>query len=168
LQGIKSLKTKNKMSQVKNDFFALLSPHLESDGYKYLKAQNAFRKDVEDISYKISIKFDGRGGLVMIDWIDFTITGIKDKKKPNGVNDNLFLTNQIHYYQGSNIPFIPVMYSKQALDVANDMNLRKLAAIPYEEKYPRVKIENCVHKVLELYRTTITDFFNDFDLSQKE
>jgi hypothetical protein len=149
------------MSQVKEDFFALLSPHLEQDGFKYLKAQNAFRKDMDDISYKISFKFDGRGGLVMIDWIDYTISGIKDKKKPNGVNDDLFLTNQIHCYQGSNIPFIPVMYSKQALEVANEMNLRKLGAIPYEEKYTRVKIENCVNEVLEMYKTTITDFFNN-------
>jgi hypothetical protein len=154
------------MSQVKDDFFALLSPNLEQDGFKYLKAQNAFRKDAGDISYKISFKFDGRGGLVMIDWIDYTILGIKDKKKPNGVNDNLFLTNQIHFYQGSNIPFIPVMYSKQALEAANEMNLRKLAAIPYEEKYPRIKIENCVNKVLEMYRTTITDFFNSHSFSK--
>jgi hypothetical protein len=96
----------------------------------------------------------------MVDWIDYTISGIKDKKKPNSVNDNLFLTNQIHFYQGSNIPFIAVMYSKQALEVANDMNLRKLSTIHYEEKYPRIKIKNGVNKVLEMYKTTITDFFN--------
>jgi hypothetical protein len=56
---------------------------------------------------------------------------------------------------------MPVMYSKHTLEVANEMNLRKLATIPYEEKYPRIKIENCVNKVLEMYRTTITDYFND-------
>lgn len=62
------------MSQVKEEFFNILNPLLEVQGYKYSKSQNSFTKIVDELSFKVSFKFDGRGGLTMIDWIDYSIS----------------------------------------------------------------------------------------------
>jgi len=62
------------MSQISDDFFELFKPFLEKEGFKFKKSQNAFIKIFEDLSFKVSFKFDGSGGLASIDWIDYSIS----------------------------------------------------------------------------------------------
>lgn len=144
------------MSRLKDDFFELLTPMFEAKGYKFLKSKNRFTKTKGSYIFSISLKWEGRGGIVMIDWMDYEVSST-DKA-------NAFLKwGNIHHSDGSAIPVIPVMYSRRVLEAANEMNLKKLAAIPYDEKYPPESIRKCVHKIWELYEAVIMPAFKTKD-----
>ena len=45
---------------------------------------------------------------------------------------------------------IPPMYSKELLDLANDMAFKKMSAMPFEQKYPMSRIEKSVVVVTQI------------------
>ena len=50
------------------------------------------------------------------------------------------------------------MYSKAFNDLINTGNLKLMAAMPFEEKYPIEKIEKCANKVFEIVETELFSF----------
>lgn len=51
------------------------------------------------------------------------------------------------------------MYSQATLDLAKNMNFKALAAMNFEDKYPLVRIQNCVNKVEQLILVKALPFF---------
>jgi hypothetical protein len=156
------------MSEVKNDLMAILVPFFEKEGFKYRKSKNEFIKIENEISHKIAFQFDGRGGLSMVNNIYYSISVPEVQKAFKKITAYPYLIdilggsiNYWHNYPDKKLT-IPVMYSQEALDVANTMNMKALAAIPYEEKYPRARIENCAKKITELYAQIIIPFFEKY------
>jgi hypothetical protein len=155
------------MSQAKTDLIAILIPFFEKEGYKFGKSKNEFTKIENEIAYQFSLSFDGRGGLTMVNNIHFS-TKVVDiekamKKIMNYPHPIWFFGKGINYWEDMSKPLtIPTMHSQKALDVANTMNMKALAAIPYEEKYPKARIENCAKKMTELYSERIIPFFDEF------
>jgi hypothetical protein len=156
------------MSQTKTDLMAILVPFFEKEGYKFGKSKNEFTKIENEIAYQFSLGFDGRGGLTMVNSIAFSIKVVdveKAMKKVTKYPHSLpaIYGGTIRYWEDMSKPLtIPTMYSQKALDVANTMNMKTLSAIPYEEKYPKVRIENCAKKITELYFERIISFFEKF------
>jgi hypothetical protein len=159
------------MSNVKNDFFNLVSPVFFNEGYKFLKSQNAFVKIVDQLAFRVAFKFDGRGGLSEIDWIDYSIS-VSDIEKilkatfKFSSSSSPCLEEQFNISRTSvkrNIPFIPFMYSQIVLDAANAMDLNKLSQMSYEEKYPPERIQNCANWVVGFFRGTIIPFFEEYN-----
>ena len=159
------------MSQIRDEFFSILSPLIEKNGYKYSKSQNSFTRKINDLSFRFSFKFDARGGLTIIDWIDCSISVFEleniYKKTFNNPYHFPCLKKRIHHFNKINIHFMPVMYSREALNFANEMNLKKLSLLSFEEKYPKERIENCAKKVYELFLLVIVPFFDNYDSIDK-
>lgn len=159
------------MSNVKNDFFNLVSPVFFNEGYKFLKSQDAFVKIVDQLTFRVVFKFEGSGGLSAIDWIDYSIavTDIEKILKATFKFSSSFipcLEEQFNISKTSvkrNIPFIPFMYSQVALDAANAMDLKKLSQLSYEVKYPTEKIQSCSNWVVDFFRGTIVPFFEEYN-----
>jgi hypothetical protein len=155
------------MSEVKTDLMAILVPFFEKEGFKYGKAKNEFTKIKNGIGYHFLIRFDGRGGLSMVNSIEMfaKVADVEKamKKIMNYPHPIVIVYNGIRYWEDMNKPMtIPTMHSQKALDVANTMNMKALAEIPYEEKYPKARIENCAKKITELYAERILPFFEEY------
>jgi hypothetical protein len=139
------------MSEVKTDLMAILVPFFEKEGFKYGKSKNEFTKVENGICYHFYLVFDGRGGLSMVNAIEMFVK-VADvekamKKIMNYPHPIGIVYDGIHYWEDMDKPMtIPTMFSQKAADVADTMNMKALAAIPYEEKYPKVRIENCAKK----------------------
>ncbi len=155
------------MSEVKTDLMAILVPFFEKEGFKYGKSKNEFTKVENEISYQFLIRFDGRGGLSMVTAIEMfaKVADVEKamKKIMNYPHPIGIVYGGIRYWEDMDKPLtIPTMHSQKALDIANTMNMKALAAIPYEEKYPKVRIENCAKKITELYAQRILQFFEKY------
>jgi hypothetical protein len=136
------------MSEVKDTYYQLLTPRMEQHGFQFKKSKSCYTKVQNDLEYIIHFKWDGRGGLTLIDHIWLTIDSLPIekavKKTMNWGNLGHFSSGVIGCTLAPHI--IPVMYSRAALDIANEMNLRKLGQLPYDQKYPSDRILNCVNK----------------------
>jgi hypothetical protein len=156
------------MSQARTDLMAILVPFFEKEGYKFAKSKNEFTKIENEIAYQFSLSFDGRGGLTMVNSIEFSIKVVdveKAIKKITKYPHSLpaIYGGTVRYWEDLSNPLtIPTMHSQKALDIANTMNMKDLAAIPYEEKYPKIRIENCAKKIIELHAERIIPFFEKF------
>jgi hypothetical protein len=155
------------MSEVKTDLMAILVPFFEKEGFKYGKSKNEFTKVENEISYQFLLRFDGRGGLSMVTAIEMfaKVTDVEKamKKIMNYPHPIGIVYGGIRYWEDMDKPLtIPTMHSQKALDIANTMNMKALAAIPYEEKYPKARIENCAKKITELYSQRILPFFEKY------
>jgi hypothetical protein len=141
------------MGQVTEDLFALIHPAFKAEGFSFLKSKKTFIKKSSDFTFTVFYKFDGRGGLVFLEWIELKI--LNNKKKLLR-----FETIRNIYFEGEVIKLkIPTLYSQKALQLANDMNLRGLGQMNYEEKYPQEKIVQAAKVILELSKTEIFPFF---------
>jgi 3-methyladenine DNA glycosylase AlkC len=154
------------MSQAKDDLMEILCSFFLKEGYTYRKAKNEFTKIINDISYHFALQFDGRGGLTMVNNIAMFVTVVDVEKamkkilkypRPIGIVHDV-----IRYSENSTTLIIPTMHSKTALDAANTMNMKALAAIAYEQKYPQERIANCAKKITELHLERIVPFFEQF------
>jgi hypothetical protein len=155
------------MSEIRHTFFEKMKMVFENDGYSFKKSKNSFEKKENGLLFSISFKFDGRGGLTMIDWIDYSIYHIEINKILKKIFGNQFyfptLGDKFDISKTSKkrgIEFIPVMYSEKALELANNMNLKGLSALTFEEKYPQEKIQNCIEWIKIFYDTNITKYFS--------
>jgi hypothetical protein len=141
------------MSQVTEDLFALIHPSFEAEGFGFLKSKKTFIKKSGDFAFTVFFKFDGRGGLVFLDWIELKI--LNDKKQLLG-----FDTIKNIYFEADIIKMkIPTLYSKKALELANAMNLRGLGQMNYEEKYPEERLAQAAKIIVALAKTEIFPFF---------
>jgi hypothetical protein len=152
------------MSEAKDKFFELLIPRIEEKGFVFKKGKGTFNKVEKGISYSIVFSWDGRGGTTMINscWGEIEYIEIsKAIKNLTGISGHIQICERpsgCHWDKS-----IPTMYSKQLLDLANNMAFKKMAAMPFEEKYPIERIQKCVESVDKI----ITDrIFPTFKLYQ--
>ncbi len=147
------------MSQVTDDFFTFLIPVLKAEGFTFLKSKKTFVKKQNEFVFQIFFKFDGRGGLVFLNWIDIFIY---DKQKQLIKMDTIRNT----YFEGDILKIkISTLYSQKALDLANNMNLRALGQMDYCEKYPKVRIEKSAMLTIDLLHKEVLPFINKFFIS---
>lgn len=159
------------MSEVKDKFYELFTPKMEVKGFTFKKSAGNFIKIQGDLQYTIHFKWDGRGGTSMIDWIDYFVTEPSIEK----AYKKLTGTSGFAWHQHYNIPLmdvngklnIPVMYTQVVLDLANNMNFKALAQIPFEEKYPIARIQNCVNRVETLLNDNAFPFFEKYTTELK-
>jgi hypothetical protein len=141
------------MSQVTDDLFALILPAFEAEGFSLLKSKKTFIKKLNDYTFTVFFKLDGRGGLVFLDWIELKILNNKKEMLRFETIKN------ICFEEGVTKLKIPTLYSQKALELANAMNLRGLRQLNYEEKYPQKRIEHAAKIILALAKTEIFPFF---------
>jgi hypothetical protein len=111
----------------------------------------------------VHLKWDGRGGVSIIDAIVFWIENDAVEKVFRQLMT--FKNHQGHRCEAIGLVDkngqlqIPTMYTKAILDLANNMNFKALAALPFEEKYPIERINNCVATVEKYFINAISPFF---------
>jgi hypothetical protein len=145
------------MSQVTEDLFALIRPAFEAEGFDFLKSKKTFIKKSTGFTFTVFFKSDGRGGLVLLDWIELKV--FNDKKE-------LLRFETIRNFScegGATKMKIPTLYSQKALDLANAMNLKALGKMNYEEKYPEQRIADAAEKITLLAKNEVFPFFKTID-----
>jgi hypothetical protein len=151
------------MSEVRDKFYELFVPKMEAKGFAFKKSTSNFIKIEGDLQHTIHFKWDGRGGVSIIDGIDYFVskpTIGKSSKRPFDNHDfDRYPIKTIPLIDENGKLIIPVMYTQAVLDLANNMNFRALAKIPFEEKYPIVRIQNCVNRVETLLNDNAFPFF---------
>ncbi len=162
------------MSQVRIDFFNSILPYFDKGGFKFYISKNRFIKKENGFTFIVSFKFDGRGGLNMIDWIEYSIEYDEISKILKSQFGKYFdytcLRETFDVYKTSKskgIEFIPVMYSQTALDLANNSNLKALSELSYHEKYPKERIDNCVRWVTNFLNEKIIPYFLKYNTLTK-
>lgn len=152
------------MSEAKDKFYEILAPKIVAHGFEYKKSKTAFVKIENGIEYQINFRWDGRGGITMMDSVDVWVNdvaiqqAIKKRTKRNGLP---------HIFSGwgyTSTPDakIPVMYSRAALDLANNMNFRGLSQMIQDDKYPPERILNSAKFVEDLIVKQVFPFFDKF------
>ena len=147
------------MSQAKDIFFEILKPEIEKLGYKFKKSNSKFIKSIGDLSYQIDFNWDGRGGTTCLNYVSGSIS-LPFLKKAS----KQFLAYELdiwHFYRGSFTIYdetIPTMYSKELLDLANNMAFKKMSEMPFETKYPINRIENSANVVKKIILTEIIPY----------
>lgn len=152
------------MSPAKAYILDIIVPKMEAHGYRYLKGSTVFSKKQNDLDYRIRLRFDGRGGLTLIDCLEFSIESPHYNrliKKLVGKTDCSLISSGLNFWTNNKI-IIPVPYSQKALDVANTMNMTALAQIPFEEKYPKIRMDNTAKITLKLIEDHAFLFFNKY------
>jgi hypothetical protein len=134
------------MSQASDIFYDLLKPEIVNLGFQYKKGKkNAFEKKVDELTLSIYFSWDGRGGTTFLNFVSGCIS-VPYVKKASAKFTSLEYSADI--WPTSNLcPVdlkIPQMYSKELIQLANNMAFKKMSALPFEEKYPMVKITNTV------------------------
>ncbi len=128
------------MSQQKDIFFQLFTPTLERLGYVFKKSKGHFIKTIGDLDYLINFSWDGRGGATHLDSVSGQISMPSIKKASKKIIgrewDIWYWINYKHHDDR-----IPRMYSDEMAILFRDVNLRKMAEMPFEQKYPFEKIE---------------------------
>lgn len=151
------------MSPAKKYILDIVTPLMESHGFRFYKGSSTYSKKENDLDYRIRVRFDGRGGLTLIDALEFSIESPhynRITKKLVGSQTNLVGSGVNFFTEGKII--IPVPYSQKALDVANTMNMSELAKIPFEEKYPVKRMDNTAQKAFELMEARAFPFFDKY------
>ncbi|MFW2137377.1 hypothetical protein ACK2M7_14075 [Chryseobacterium sp. TY4] len=131
-------------------FLKKLGVYLSEKGYEFLNSKKMFKKKINDYEYIIKIKFDGRGGLTTIHWVECRIL------------HKAVETNSISYWNEqmeNGLLRFPTMYSQQALDYANHMNLKKLSQMNFDDKYPNHRIDNAVENFIIFFEQNVVPFF---------
>ena len=156
------------MSPATEKLLTELLPFFAEKGYKFQKSKHSFIKIRDGFAFKVQLKFDGRGGLTMVDWVHATVSNVEFDKicaKTIGLTFAIYL-KKINFYKGDRYNDslqIPMIYSKKALEIANEMNLRKLGQLTFDEKYPTERILNCARTIEKLLIE-----FNVFEHFDKE
>jgi hypothetical protein len=158
------------MSEVREKFYELFVPKMEAKGFAFKKSAGKFIKAQGILQYTIHFKWDGRGGVSIIDGIDYFVSEPvigKSSKRPFDNHDfDRYPIKTIPLIDENGKLIIPVMYTQTVLDLANNMNFRALAKIPFEEKYPIVRIQNCVNKVETLLNDNAFPFFEKYNYAR--
>jgi hypothetical protein len=150
------------MSQVSDKFYELQTPIMQEHNFVFKKSKNLFEKSDAEFNYKISFNWDGRGGLSILDGISYNVENraiqeacykLMKYKTPFGHIGNGISWIANGQYQ------IPIMASKEAYKLFGNVNLKALANMPFEEKYPMENIQHCVNAVNGFLDTTILPFF---------
>ena len=147
------------MSQAKDIFFELLKPDIEALGYTFKKGKSNFVKAIGDLNYQIDFNWDGRGGTTYLNYVSGSVV-----MPCIGKASKQFLAYALdiwQHYRGSFTLYdntIPPMYSKELLDLANDMAFKKMAEMPFGKKYPMVRIQNSVNVVKNIIITEIIPY----------
>ena len=136
-----------------SEFFLFkLNQNLSEKGFKFLKSKKIFTKEIAGAEFIIQIKFDGRGGLTVLDWVRLIIKTNKEiiasKMYKNEITENGRLR-------------FPTMYSQKALDYANKMNLKKLSEMNFEEKYPASRIISAFENFIHFLENDAIEFFTE-------
>jgi hypothetical protein len=151
------------MSEVREKFYNLFTPKMEAKGFTFKKSAGKFIKIQGNLLYNIHFKWDGRGGVSIIDGIHYFVTEPivgKSSKRPFDEHDfDRYPIKTIPLIDENGKLTIPVMYTQAVLDLANNMNFRALPKIPFEEKYPIVRIQNCANRVETLLNENVFPFF---------
>ena len=152
------------MSEVKDKFYEILVPKIEVLGFEFKKSKTSFVKIENGLEYQINFRWYGRGGTTMMDSVDISITdlviqqAIKKRTKTKGIPH---VTTGYGYIAPNNVK-IPVMYSRAALDLANNMNFRGLSQMPQDDKYPPDRILNSANFVEDLILKQVIPFFDKY------
>lgn len=137
---------------------------MESKGYRFYKSSTVFSKKVDDLDYRVFLRFDGRGGLTLLDSIELHVESPHYNrliKKLIGIKDISLVSSGFNYFICGGL-MVPVPYSQKALDVANTMNMTELAKIPFEEKYPKERLERTTNETIKLLDEKGLPFFDRF------
>lgn len=114
---------------------------------KFVKIENG-------ITYEINFRWDGRGGVTVLNTIGYNVYSNdinRAFKSIFGIAINCGISTAYGYHgKLEHHVEIPVMYSKKALELANNMNFKELAKVPFEEKYPTERIIHSANFVYDL------------------
>jgi hypothetical protein len=152
------------MSEVKDKFYEILVPKITVYGFEFKKSKTSFVKVENGLEYQINFDWDGRGGVTMMDSVDVSVNdlaiqqAIKKRTKRNGLPHVMSGWG----YRSANSVKIPVMYSRAALDLANNMNFRGLSQMLQDDKYPPERILNSAKFVEDLILNQVFPFFEKF------
>lgn len=127
------------MSQAKDILFSILTPKVEAFGYRFVKAKNGYSKRENDIWYKITSSWDGRGGISCINHFSGEVSLAYVEKITKSMFDipyNFRILEPSFFYFDENIP---QMFSKKMLETSS---LKTMSKIPFDEKYPMARIKN--------------------------
>jgi hypothetical protein len=139
------------MSEVRDKFLEILVPKMEDLSFRYKKSKSSFTKIVDNLEYQINLRWDGRGGLVVLENIWVSIKSI-----PLSIAEKELLKINIesHIYQAYSRSYgqiikIPNIYSQKALDIANTMNFKELSNLNFDEKYPAASIQYTANTIFK-------------------
>lgn len=147
------------MSQASELFYEYLIPQVESQGYVFKKSKKCFEKQYEELLYSILFSWDGRGGLTFLNGVNGTVSLPYVHKASKKI-----LAYALDASMGQDKVYctfdrrIPPMYSKQLLDLANKSDLKGMAQMAFEDKYPIERIEKSASIVLNQILTEIIPF----------
>jgi hypothetical protein len=152
------------MSEVKDKFYEILVPKIVVHGFEFKKSKTSFVKIENGLEYLINFRWDGRGGVTMLDTVELEINDLEIQKalKKRTKRHGLPHVFTGFGYRGFHalLVKIPVMYSQKTLDLANNMNFRALSQMPQDEKYPPARILNSANFVENLIVTRVFQFFD--------
>jgi hypothetical protein len=152
------------MSEVKEKFYEILVPKIVAYNFDFKKSKTAFVKIENGLEYRITFRWDGRGGTTMMDAVEIFISdiavqqSIKKRTKRNGLPH---VMSEWGYCSPNNVK-IPVMYSLALLNFANDMNFKAMSKMPQDDKYPPDRILNSAKFVEDLIVNLVFPFFEKF------
>ena len=138
------------MSQAKDIFFELITPKMEEFGFQLKKSKSCFEKTKGDLFFSIMFSWDGRGGTTYLNNVSSKVHIPKILKAARALTNIGF---EACIWQENPITsnnFIPQMYSKKLIELANLMRFKEMSAMPFEEKYPIEKIRNTANIALKI------------------
>lgn len=157
------------MSEARNKFFEALRKIIEPTGYVFQKTKKKFTLSEEPINFSIMFNWDGRGGLtylnnvsglIEINYVNKALKTVLNYKFPYPVSGQMM-------GGGFFDETIPQMYSRNLLELANNMAFKKMAAMPFDEKYPPEKITKMVDRVAEIITAEVIPNNQKFNSEQK-
>lgn len=137
---------------------------MESKGYRFYKSGTVFSHKEGGLDFRIGLRFDGRGGLTMLDAIELHVEAPHYNrliKRLVGIGGVSLVSSRLNYFICNRI-IVPVPYSQKALDVANTMNMSELAKIPFEEKYPTERLHRTTNETIKLLVEKAFPFFERY------
>ena len=138
------------MSQAKDIFFELITPKMEEFGFQFKKSKSCFEKTKGDLFFSIMFSWDGRGGTTYLNNVSSKVHIPKILKAARALTNIGF---EACIWQENPITsnnFIPQMYSKKLIELANLMRFKEMSAMPFEEKYPIENIRNTANIALKI------------------
>lgn len=151
------------MSEVRKIFFELLNKSIENEGYLLKKTKGVFEKKNNNLLYSILFSWDGRGGTSYLNAVNGIISvpqiaTITQKLLAYKLDASVYqppVVNRAKYK-------ITQMYSPELIQLANNMNFKAMAAMPFEKKYPMENIQKTVNTTTKFIKEEIVNFHNSY------
>lgn len=153
------------MSPIKTKILNRLLPFMEGEGYRFSKSSTSFSRRAGELEYRIRLRFDGRGGLSLLTDIEMDVCVPKYNrliKQLVGSISNSMISESLNYWTFDH-EIVPVPYGQEALNLANNMDLKALAELPFDEKYPAQRIVNTAEATKQLIEEFVPPFFNKIE-----